>query len=194
MVAKLIFYTRKFAAEILHIPPGKYLILMLGLVLPVTGPHAEQSSEVELINFAFGNYLGSGFYSSSNIDVFIVKLPFLKTLKAPTETEAGLIINYPVSLGITNISDDAVEGIPDFNDIGTVSVVPGLEYVHCTVPSPRGEIISEWTREGTGIRVRLTVPKGVAVDSKLELNEQTLDGQRQEYTGMVVDPTLEDLA
>ena len=130
MVAKLIFYTRKFAAEILHIPPGKYLILMLGLVLPVTGPHAEQRSEVELINFAFGNYLGSGFYSSSNIDVFIVKLPFLKTLKAPTETEAGLIINYPVSLGITNISDDAVEGIPDFNDIGTVSVVPGLEYVY----------------------------------------------------------------
>ena len=125
--------------KIRQIPGRQYLIFFLGLGLPATDLHSAQSSEVsaqssevELTNFAFANYLGSGFYSSSNVDVFIVKVPFLTTLKEATETEAGWVVNYPVSLGITNISDDfdGVEGVPDLNDIGTVSVVPGLEYIY----------------------------------------------------------------
>jgi len=112
------------------------LILFLGLVLPAATLHAQEvrkiESDIELTNFAFANYLGTGFYSSSSIDVFIVKLPFSTTLKEATETEAGWVVHYPVSLGATNIKDSlvGVEGIPGLNDIGTVSVVPGLEYVY----------------------------------------------------------------
>jgi hypothetical protein len=85
-----------------------------------------------LTNFAFANYLGSGFYSSSNVNVFIIKVPFETTLEAPTENEAGWVFHYPLTLGVTNISDDfdGVEGVPDLADIGTVSVVPGLEYLY----------------------------------------------------------------
>jgi len=108
------------------------LALLLGLAFVATELYSAERAEVELTNFAFANYLGSGFYSSDNVNVFIVKVPFSSTLEAPTETEAGWILNYPVTLGITNISDDFddVEGVPDLNDIGTVSVVPGLEYLY----------------------------------------------------------------
>ena len=123
----------------MQIPRRQYLILFLCLVIPTADLYSaqeaeaiSQKSELELTNFAFANYLGSGLYSSSGGRVFIVKAPFFKTLRAPTETEAGWIFNYPVSVGITNISDefDEIEGIPDLDDIGTVSVIPGLEYIY----------------------------------------------------------------
>jgi hypothetical protein len=106
--------------------------LFLGMVLSPAALHAAQKSEVELTNFAFANYLGSGFYSSSNVDVFIIKVPFSTTLEAPAETGSGWVFNYPVTLGVTNISDDfdGVEGVPDLDDIGTLSVIPGLEYLY----------------------------------------------------------------
>lgn len=112
------------------------LVLILGLMLPAAALRAQEvrefESEIELTNFAFANYLGSGFYSSNGIQVFIVKLPFSTTLKEATETEAGWVVKYPVSLGLTNIKDNliGVEDIPVLDDIGTVSVVPGLEYVY----------------------------------------------------------------
>jgi len=124
--------TRKTDVPMWQLPQALLLILFLGLGLSPAALHAAQKSEVELTNFAFANYLGSGFYSTSNFNVFIVKVPFSTTLEAPTETEAGWVVNYPVTLGVANISDDfdGVEGVPDLNDIGTVSVVPGLEYLY----------------------------------------------------------------
>ncbi|MCP4332340.1 MAG: hypothetical protein GY785_06765 [Gammaproteobacteria bacterium] len=112
------------------------LALIFGLLLPATALHAadtrEFESDIELTNFAFANYLGSGFYSSSGIQVFIVKLPFSTTLKEATRTEAGWVVHYPVSLGLTNIKDNliGVGDIPGLDDIGTISVVPGLEYIY----------------------------------------------------------------
>ncbi len=57
--------------------PGPLLLaLFLCLALPPAVLRAADKSEVELTNFAFANYLGSGFYSSSNVNLFIVKIPF----------------------------------------------------------------------------------------------------------------------
>ena len=112
------------------------LALTLGLVLPAAVLQAQEvreiESDIELTNFAFANYLGTGFYSSRNIQVFILKLPFSTTLKQATETDPGWVFHYPVSLGVTNIKDSlvGVEDIPGLNDVGTISVVPGLEYVY----------------------------------------------------------------
>jgi hypothetical protein len=144
-------------------PAALLLVVFPGLVIPPAALHGADNSEVELTNFAFANYLGSGFYSSSNVDVFIVKIPFFSTLKAPTETEAGLVINYPVSLGITNINDDleGVEGVPGLNDIGTVSVIPGLEYIF--------PVLSNW-------HLAPFVDTGIARDVSNEVNVRVRGG------------------
>jgi hypothetical protein len=134
LAAKLTSCTRKFRG-VLNEFRALLLPFLPGLVWPATVLHAEDQvslrSEVELTNFAFANYLGTGFYSSSNIDVFIVKIPFSSTLKQVTEKREGLIFNYPLTLGVTNIDDDfeGIGNVPGLNDVGTVSVVPGLEYV-----------------------------------------------------------------
>lgn len=112
------------------------LACFLGMVIPAATLRAANEldigSEIELANFAFANYLGSGFYSSGDSKVFIVKLPLSTTLRQATETEPGWIVNYPVSLGLANIDDDflGIGEIPGLNDIGTISVIPGIEYVY----------------------------------------------------------------
>jgi len=112
------------------------LAFFLGLVIPAATVHAANErgieSEFELTNFAFANYLGSGFYSSGDSTVFIVKLPLSTTLRQVTETEPGWVVNYPVSLGLANIDDDflGIEDIPGLSDIGTISAIPGIEYVY----------------------------------------------------------------
>ena len=89
---------------------------------------AEEPSDVELVNFAFSNYLGSGFYASGERTVFILKVPLETTLVPMTSNDPGWVIKYPVSIGVTNFEEIVNGTVPELDDVGTVSIVPGIEY------------------------------------------------------------------
>ena len=111
------------------------LVLVLSNVIPVADVHSQERSPAELINFAFSNYLGTGFYSSSGSEVFILKIPLSSTLREMTESEPGWVLNYPISVGTANI-DEIIEGeIPGLNDVATISLVPGIEYHYPVLPN-----------------------------------------------------------
>jgi len=101
------------------------------------GPHAApaitaDTSEIELTNFAFANYLGSGLYSSGDRKLFILRLPLSSDLIEGSTRKAGLVLRYPVALGVGLLDDEVLPEIGDlvdFNNFVTLSVVPGLEYV-----------------------------------------------------------------
>jgi len=96
----------------------------------VSNTAAETRSDVELINFAFGNYLGSGFYASGGGEVFLLKIPLSTTIRPMTSNDSGWSIRYPVTLGVANI-DEIIDGnVPTVDHVGTVSVVPGVEYYY----------------------------------------------------------------
>ncbi len=93
-----------------------------------TDAYSQDQSEAELINFAFSNYLGTGFYTSGGGEVFILRIPLSTTLRPMTSNDAGWVITYPVTLGIANV-DEIVEGtVPTLDHVGTLSVIPGVEY------------------------------------------------------------------
>ena len=102
--------------------------LILGNAIPGTTVYGQDLPDIELVNFAFSNYLGSGFYASDGGEVYILNIPLSTTLKPMTDDEAGWVVKYPISLGVANI--DAIIGgdLPDLDDVGTVSVIPGIEY------------------------------------------------------------------
>lgn len=111
-------------------PLIRKLLLILLLVLTVRPPSAlgEDQSEVELLNFAFGNYLGTGFYASGGGEVFILRIPLSSTIRPMTSNDPGWVITYPVTLGVANV-EEIVEGIlPTLDHVGTLSIVPGIEY------------------------------------------------------------------
>jgi len=92
----------------------------------------DETSEVELTNFAFANYLGSGFYSSGNQRLFVLRVPLSSELFETTRKKSGLVLHYPVTLGVARIDDKLelpeIGEIIDINNLATLSVVPGLEY------------------------------------------------------------------
>ena len=103
--------------------------------------YSQDESEVELINFAFSNYLGTGFYASDSGEIFILKIPLSSTLRPMTDNEPGWNFLYPVTLGVSNIDNSALRNIPelddvsDLNDVGTLSIVPGIEYLYPASPN-----------------------------------------------------------
>ena len=109
------------------------LICLLSMDLPAADSFSDDTSEVELTNFAFASYLGSGFYSSGNTKLFLFRVPFSSDLTEVTREKAGLRLNYPVALGVGTIGDDRdfpeIPDIIDLNNFVTLSVMPGLEYI-----------------------------------------------------------------
>jgi hypothetical protein len=128
---------RKLIASPFKLSSQLLLLLVLSNITLLAAVYGEDRSEVELLNYAFGNYLGSGFYSSGGGEVFILHIPLATTLRPMTNDEAGWIVKYPVTLGIANIGGGEIaEGeIPDLNDVGTVSVIPGIEYLYPVLPN-----------------------------------------------------------
>lgn len=89
---------------------------------------AEEQSTFGITNFAFASYLGTGFYSTSGQDVFVLQLPIKHIIKEKTDTEAGWILNLPLTVGFIDFDNIDVEDIPELDDVGTVTFLPGIEY------------------------------------------------------------------
>lgn len=109
------------------------------LLATLTGPGllaapaiTRDTSEIELTNFAFANYLGSGLYSSGDNKLFILRLPLSSELIEGSTDKASLVLHYPVALGVGLLDENDFPEIGDLIDINnfvTLSVMPGLEYI-----------------------------------------------------------------
>ena len=89
---------------------------------------ADEQDSFGLTNFAFAHYLGTGFYSTSGQDVFVVQIPLSHTIKQKTNTEAGWALNLPLTFGVINIDGIDANNVPDLNDVTTLTFLPGIEY------------------------------------------------------------------
>ena len=88
-------------------------------------------------NFAFASYLGTGFYTTSGQNVFVLQLPFEHVINKKNDTEAGWLLNLPVTIGFINFDDadfDNLPGVPKLDDVATLTFLPGLEYQHPVTP------------------------------------------------------------
>lgn len=91
---------------------------------------AAEESSFGLTNFAFASYLGTGFYTTTGQDVFVLQLPFEHIIKEKTSTQAGWALKLPLTVGFINFDDLNIEELPELNDVATITFLPGLEYQH----------------------------------------------------------------
>lgn len=84
------------------------------------------SAEEDFTHYAFANYLGSGIYKTSGQNATVVNIPM--SFDIQKDDTSTLILRTPVSLGFFNFSwSDLPEGdLPD--NVGTMTVTPGIEY------------------------------------------------------------------
>ena len=110
-------------------------LLLLPFIITNFSYAADTENTIGLTNFAFSSYLGTGFYTTSNQEVFVLQLPFQHEIIKKTESEAGWVLNLPVTLGVINLSKLDVENIPKFNDVTTITFMPGIEYQYPVKPN-----------------------------------------------------------
>ena len=99
--------------------------------------HAADGSDgaFGLTSFAFASYLGTGFYTTSGQNVFVLQMPFEHIIKEKTDTESGWLLKLPITLGFINFDSLKIEDLPELNDVGTVTFLPGLEFQHPVTPN-----------------------------------------------------------
>ena len=85
-------------------------------------------------NFAFSNYLGTGFYTTSEHNVFVIQLPLDHTIIEKTDTDAGWLLNLPITIGLIDFGNLEFEERPEINDVTTLTFVPGIEYHYPVTP------------------------------------------------------------
>ncbi len=88
-----------------------------------------------LTSFAFASYLGTGFYTTSGQNVFVLQTPFEHVIKEKTDTEAGWVLKLPITIGFINFDSLQIEDLPEISDVGTITFLPGLEYQHPVTPN-----------------------------------------------------------
>ncbi|HHJ34627.1 MAG TPA: hypothetical protein ENJ87_02575 [Gammaproteobacteria bacterium] len=130
---------------LINLQAERYTLALFAILSSFTNstPAAEDQGSVGLTNFAFSHYLGTGFYSSSGQDVFVVQAPFKYTITEKTNTEPGWVVNLPLTLGIINSDTIDVNNLPGLNDVTTLTFLPGIEYqypvTHNWTISPFGD-------------------------------------------------------
>ena len=116
----------------IHSPVFARLLLILALTATAGSPAHGQTSTVQdqqdLINWYYAATFGTGVYTAGDRTVAALQLPFSRELRPVGEGRYGLKLRIPVTFGFYDYTfDEAFTGeFPD--EVGTVSVMPGLEW------------------------------------------------------------------
>lgn len=99
------------------------LILICSILFPATLAAADK---VDLSNYAYSIYLGSGVYSAADRDVGTLNIPLKFQLIPMREGYWGLNLNLPFAIGIYNFKGLPLDGpVPD--RVETLTILPGIE-------------------------------------------------------------------
>lgn len=124
---------RKSPANLIALP----LFILLFCFIANNIYAEEDGGSFGLTSFAFASYLGTGFYTTSGQNVFVLQAPIEHIIKEKTDTEAGWVLNLPITIGFINFDSVLIEELPELSDVGTITFLPGLEFQY--------PVTSNWT-------------------------------------------------
>ena len=125
-------FLRKLPANLTVLP---IFILLFCFIANNTCAAEDDGGSFGLTSFAFASYLGTGFYTTSGQNVFVLQAPFKHIIKEKTDTEAGWVLKLPITIGFINFDSILIEELPELNDVGTITFLPGLEFQYPVTPN-----------------------------------------------------------
>ncbi len=96
---------------------------MLAACFCGAGPVYAVKESVDIINYAYSNWIGSGFYKVGDRRVFVFRAPFSYTLRQADDENWGLELLFPATLGFHDFTDGQ-------ENVGTMTFVPGVRFVY----------------------------------------------------------------
>ena len=127
------------------------------LVLSIVASSAE-AEEVDVVHYAYANYLGSGVYRTTGQNASLIGLPFSYDLGKTGKTSYEL--RLPVSVGFFDFELADLPNLELPDEVGTVTFTPGIGFNY--------QYNQDWTIESyidMGYGRNLTTHKGVNVHS-----------------------------
>ncbi len=113
-----------------------FVCLFLSVIKSGYAADTNSNSSFGLTNYAFASYLGTGFYTTSGQNVFVLQLPFDHQIIEKTDTRAGWLLNLPVTIGLINFSNfDDITELPNVDNVATLTFLPGLQYQYPVTPN-----------------------------------------------------------
>jgi hypothetical protein len=110
-------------------------VLLFCFIVNNTYAAEDDGGSFGLTSFAFASYLGTGFYTTSGQNVFVLQIPLKHTIKEKTDTEAGWVLKLPITIGFINFDSILIEELPEISDVGTITFLPGLEFQYPVTPN-----------------------------------------------------------
>ncbi len=110
-------------------------ILLFCFIIDNTFAADDADGSFGLTSFAFASYLGTGFYTTSGQNVFVLQAPLKHIIKEKTDTEAGWVLKLPITIGFINFDSIEIEDLPELSDVGTITFLPGLEFQYPVTPN-----------------------------------------------------------
>lgn len=104
----------------IHGATGRRWLTAVALALGATGSSHAASERVQ-VGYEYATWLGSGAYSVDGRTVYILRMPFYKTLRQTTPEHFGIRALFPVSVGWLNTGSLAS------NQLQTLTFTPGIQ-------------------------------------------------------------------
>jgi len=85
----------------------KYLLIaaVLAGICIVASPVGAVDQSEDIINYAYSNWIGSGFYKIDDRTVYLLRAPFSYTLKEADSENWGMALLFPATIGFHNFSE-----------------------------------------------------------------------------------------
>ena len=127
-----------------------HYIVSAMLLLAAFAGNSSRAQEVEgVANYAYAIFFGTGKYSVSDRNIYVLRAPLVFTLREPDYADGriGLTVLMPAAAGITDF--DEFSDLPGLrvDDLQTASVAPGIEV---KVPVKENWLITPFGHAGLG--------------------------------------------
>ena len=100
------------------------ILAVLAVFFFATKQTAQAQDEPEdVINYAYSNWIGSGFYKVGDRTVYLLRAPFSYTFREEDSEKWGLQLLLPATIGFHNFSDGQ-------DNVGTFTFVPGIRFAY----------------------------------------------------------------
>lgn len=130
------------------------LLAALLLTASASSSHAQGADKIdsgELVNFAYAAILGTGAYRVGARDIYVFRVPLSWTQREAAVNSSvlkpGIKWLFPITMGLYNFSPNFDIEIPETDDIGTISFLPGIELHY---PRESGWQLRPYAQYGAG--------------------------------------------
>jgi hypothetical protein len=105
---------------------SRYLVFILLPGIFLVSQSAFAVERQNLFDWYYSAVFGTGAYSIAGRDVFVINIPYERTLREASEDKYKLVLTAPLTLGFYDYGFDSITDLDIPTDVATATLLPGI--------------------------------------------------------------------